>query len=382
MSATSASALMQPGKPGDDPRVAEGPLERPLPARPLGAAAWGGVLLALLALAAWEWHWRSFGVTPGYRNSDGQWAEQRRRLDHGEHDATVLLGASRVLFDLDLDTWERVTGERPIQLAMEGTTPLPMLEDLAQLESFRGRVLVGVAPDVFFTGFAYRGEVVPYYRDQTPSQRAADWLSMRALEPWLAYYSDPDFALFTVLKRQPWPARAGVPHFIDVRKLSVSTLDRNTRMWEKLLHDADYRALAQRVWAQWFDVPIPGMDSPALRQAAGDKEIARTVAALEKLRARGVPVLFVRPPSDGAYYAYEQRDLPRASTWDALLAKTGAPGVHFEDHAALQGLQLPEWSHLAPADAQRYTEALALIIARDELWARATPRPGETSALR
>lgn len=280
------TALMQAGKPGDDPTVAPGPLLRPLPARPLGVAAWSGLLLMLLGLLAWEWHWRAFGASPGYRNSDGQWAEQRRRIDGDDGDATVLLGASRVLFDIDLDTWERVAGERPIQLAVEGTTPLPMLEDLADDPDFSGRVLVGVAPDVFFSGFAYRGEIRDYYQDQTPSQRFADWLSMSVLEPRVAYYGDADFAFFTVLERQPWPPRTGMPNFIEVRKLSMSERDRNTRMWWKVERDAEYRALCRQVWAQYFDVPLPGFDTPEKRQAGADEQIGRAAAAIAKLRAR------------------------------------------------------------------------------------------------
>lgn len=362
------TALMQAGKPGDDPTVAPGPLLRPLPARPLGVAAWSGLLLMLLGLLAWEWHWRAFGASPGYRNSDGQWAEQRRRIDGDDGHATVLLGASRVLFDIDLDTWERVAGERPIQLAVEGTTPLPMLEDLADDPDFSGRVLVGVAPDVFFSGFAYRGEIRDYYQNQTPSQRFADWLSMSVLEPRIAYYGDADFAFFTVLERQAWPPRTGMPNFIEVRKLSMSERDRNTRMWWKVERDAEYRALCRQVWAQYFDVPLPGFDTPEKRQAGADEQIGRAAAAIAKLRARGIAVVFVRPPSDGAYLAYEQRDFPRASTWDALLARTGAPGIHFEDHPELQGLELPEWSHLSRRDAQRFTEALLGILEREGIW--------------
>ena len=58
---------------------------------------------------------------------------------------------------------------------------------------------------------------------------------------------------------------------------------------------------------------------------------------MAKLRARGVPVVFVRLPSDGAYYDFEQKYFPRDKTWDLLLSKTGAPGIHFEDHPQLQG---------------------------------------------
>jgi hypothetical protein len=36
--------------------------------------------------------------------------------------------------------------------------------------------------------------------------------------------------------------------------------------------------------------------------------------------------------------------------------------VHFEDHAQLQGLDLPEWSHLSHADAKRFTLALAPLV--------------------
>jgi hypothetical protein len=90
------------------------------------------------------------------------------------------------------------------------------------------------------------------------------------------------------------------------------------------------------------------------------------VAAVAKLRARGVPVLFLREPSAGEYLAYEQRDFPRATTWDVLLAKTGAPGIHFEDYPELQGFSLPEWSHMAGADADRFTAALYAIIDREQ----------------
>ena len=359
---------MQPGKPGDDPRVAEGPIDRPLPQRPLGLAALIAVLLAVIGLVAWEAYWRDFGVEPGLRNSDGHWARERRRIDEGEGGRTVLLGASRVLFDIDLDTWERVTGERPIQLAVEGTTPLPMLEDLAADPDFHGRVLVGVAPDVFFSGFAYRGKILDYYRKESPSQRASEWLSSRLLEPWLAFYGDPDFALFTVLERQPWPARAGVPNLLDVRKLSMTAPDRGTAMWRKLEDDPGYRDLARRIWAQFFDFMPRTAKTEAVYAKMIDAEITKAAAAVATLRARGVPVVFVRPPSDGAYFAFEQRDFPRASSWDALLARSGAPGIHFEDHPAQQGLRLPEWSHLAAGERPRYTASVLEVIERDKLW--------------
>ena len=50
----------------------------------------------------------------------------------GEGNKTVLIGSSRVLFDVQLPVWEKLAGERPIQLAIEGTSSVPVLEDLAE----------------------------------------------------------------------------------------------------------------------------------------------------------------------------------------------------------------------------------------------------------
>jgi len=190
---------------------------------------------------------------------------------------------------------------------------------------------------------------------------------MRFIEPFFAFYYD-DFMLVTVLKRAPWPKRAAAPGFNAVRRLSVQEADRNTRMWSKLDTDAAYRELCQQVWAQDFNNPPKDAKALAESKRKLDEQIERTVTATAKLRERGVPVVFVRPPSDGEYYKYEQREYPRATTWDVLLQKTGAPGIHFEDHPELQGLTLPEWSHLSAADAERFTDALCRLLERDHGW--------------
>ena len=348
----------------DRPGVAQPVPEREIPPQAWGPILLGAVLLSLLMLVAWEGYWRAYGVTPGYRNSDARWAEQRRRIDTGEGGKTVLIGSSRVLFDVQLPVWEKTTGDRPIQLALEGTSPVPILEDLAADPNFTGRLLIGVTPDLFFSGFAIRGSVVPYFHKQAPSDRSGHWLSQHFLEPYFAFY-DPDFALATIVRRQAWPARPGVPSRMAVRKLSVSEADRNTTMWRKLEVDPAYRDLARSIWAQRFGRPPPGMETPSGKRALIDAQIAKATKAIATLQTRGVKVLFLRPPSIGAYYANEQIYLPRAETWERLLQRTGAPGIHFEDYPELQGFESPEWSHLSAAEARRFTAALVPLVERE-----------------
>jgi hypothetical protein len=365
-SSISSSEAARPGlrlTAADRPGVAQPVPERDVPARPWGPIALGALVLAVLLLGGWESYWRAFGATPGYRNSNGSWAAQRRRIDRGEGSATVLVGSSRVLFDVQLPVWQKITGRRPIQLALEGTSPVPVLQDLANDPDFAGRVLVGVDPENFFTGASNRKAALPYFHKQGPSQRAGHWLSQHFLEPHLAF-DDPDFALATVVKRQAWPARPGMPMLkrVPPRKLMVSDADRNSRMWGKVETDPAYRALVRSIWSRRFGNPPPPLETAEKRAAAAATQIDLAVAAVRTLRARGVKVVFLRSPSDGPFYDNEQALYPRAATWDVLLARTGQPGLHFEDYPQLQGYDLPEWSHLSGADARRYTAALVPLV--------------------
>lgn len=341
-------------------------VERPIPGL---AWTWAGVaaLVTFVALiGGWEWYWRDFGATPTYRNSDGLWAIQRRLVDRIEGDKTVIIGSSRVLFDIQLPVWEQVAGEKPIQLALEGTSPMTFLQDLAEDPDFTGMLIVGVTPDLYFTDFGIRRlGALDYYRKETPSQWFGQRVSM-AIEPYLAFYHE-DYALFTALRRLPWPKREGVKPYRDVRRLETMTADRNTRLWRKLEDDVEYRDYARSIWLQLG--PPPGIPEEELRlmAAAGvEKAVAATRQAVEKLEARGVDVIFVRMPSSGGFYAAETQRMPRERSWDRLIAETGAIGIHFEDHAELQGLDTPEWSHLSGADADRATRSLYGII-EDEL---------------
>jgi hypothetical protein len=345
----------------DRPGVAQPVPVRDVPERPWGWALLWALLLAVTLTGGWEYYWRSLGAVPGYLDDDALWARQRRRIDDGEGNATVLIGSSRTLFDMQLPAWERQSGRRPIQLAIVGTSPVFLLEDLANDPAFSGKLVIGIAPDIFFSGFMYRPDLARYVRKQSPSQRVGKILSMHLVEPWFAFY-DPDFALFTVLRRQPLPVRADLS-YQGVRKIQITEADRNTYLWSKVEKNPAYRMIVRATWAEDFNHPAPTEQEAAENQRTLDEQVSRAAAAVARLRARGIPVVFLRDPSTGDYLNYEDRDFPRKSTWDVLMQKTGAPGIYFQDYPELnQSYVLPDWSHMTRASAERYTEALYQII--------------------
>lgn len=345
----------------DRPGEAQPVPERPVPDRPFGRILLGAAALAVLLTGGWEWHWRSLGVSPGYYDDQALWAIQRRRIDQGDGDATVLTGASRTLFDVQLPIWEKIAGRRPIQLSLDGTSPISIVEDLADDPRFTGRLLIGIAPDVFFTGFEFQDGRPQFTRKESPSQRVGKWLSMHTIEPLFAFY-DGDFALFTVLRRQPWPDRPGRPQMLHVRRIQLVEADRNSYMWDHIEKDAAYRHLVRRTWAQNF-APKP-TDPKELAESTRtrDEQIDRMTRAVAKLRDRGVFVVFVREMSAGGYAKFESESFPRAQTWDALLAKTGAPGIFYSDYPQLSNFDLPDWSHMSRSSAERYTANLIDLL--------------------
>ncbi len=341
---------------------AEAVFERPVPT--LGRSGWLAILITIVLLIAWEAWVRSEGVTPAYRNSDSQWVEQRRRINNGAGDGWVFTGSSRVLFNMQLSVWERLDNRRPIQLALEGTAPVAVMESLADDDDFTGNLIVGVAPGLFFSGYEYRRPAIDRFEKESPTQWFGHKVSV-LVEPYLAFYNF-DFAFPAILRRQPVPARDGVVFDLDVRKLSNMERDRNTRLWDKLDYDEEYRELARHIWAQnWM--PFAELPPPVQEKLleARQKQLDRAIAATKKLQAKGVEVIFVQMPYEGHYAVSEIDIAPRELTWDVLLEQTGAPGLHFQDHEEMQGYWLPEWSHMTGDEADRFTEALYGLVQRE-----------------
>src|SRR2546430_14609969 len=81
-----------------------------------------------------------------------------------------------------------------------------------------------------------------------------------------------------------------------------------------------------------------------------EKRFGDTIAAVEKLRARGGKVVFVRLPVTGGLEALGDKKTPRKQTLGPLLKRNGAPRNFFADFSELGTLQCPEMVHLSPRD--------------------------------
>ncbi|UCF68515.1 MAG: hypothetical protein JSV80_04255 [Acidobacteriota bacterium] len=353
-------------------RRAEAPW-RAVPALPWGRTLVLALMLFALAMVGWEVFWRSEQFRPSYRNSDGLWAMTRARLDREGPGGTAIIGSSRVLFDLDLEVWRDETGTMPVQMALEGTNPRPVLAHLANASDFNGLLVVGVTPPLFFTpGFGYREAALEHYLTETPSEWLGQRISM-VIEPVLAFYHF-DTALFTVLRRQGWwPEREDVYVEPAVRKLANMRTTREAPLWSRVEQDEAYREIVCNTWLAILNAPRE-MPTPEVAKKMFEELLDEVDANVRKIRERGGEVVFVRAPSSGPFREVENKAFPREKTWDVLLQHTGAVGVHFEDYGDLSDVQTPEWSHIRAGETERFTRALIAHL-REALAARGASRP-------
>lgn len=329
--------------------------------------------LALFLVTAfvigWEAYWRIQGFELSYNDDEPLWAFQRQRIYEATPAAPVMIGSSRIKFGLDLTSWEEETGALPIQLALVGTSPRPILADLAQDENFKGTVLVGVTEFLFFTAPGSPFEMkaqnsLKFYPDWSMAQQASFRVN-QALESQLMFLDEERFALRFLLDRLDIPNRPGVfaiPPF--PLPFTINHFNRQTSITEDFVADTALQNQQKQIWMNLFaKAPQVPMADSTLNAIFDDVK-----ASVAKIQARGGKVLFVRMPSTGPIREFEKQVFPREKYWDRLLQETGAPGIHFEDYPQLADYPCIEWSHLGPEEAKAFTRDFIQIMQQKTGW--------------
>lgn len=331
------------------------------------------ILLIAGFIVALEYNWRSKGYPISFNDDNRLWANERRKIYGPADRTTVFIGTSRTKFDIDIETWEKQTGEKAVQLALVGTAPRKILLDLANDEKFAGKVIMDVMEPSLFALDTLRSErfaraALDYYYDETPAQRASALLGF-ALESELVMFEEEKFGLnhtFRVLSQSnnrqgviaaPIPFRRDYVYITERRQSKFSPLFLNSPDLIKA-HEAHWMA---KFIANRARMPIPknkSLDSLCL--------VYKT--AIDKITARGGSVVIIRPPSTGEHLVSENKLFPRKQYYERLIEITNTPAIHYADYPETAGMPCTEGSHLSPDDAVKYTSLLATTLQNEFGW--------------
>jgi len=330
------------------------------------------ILGSLFLISGWELYWRSQGRVPTIDDDKHLFAVERHKVKDLNPDDIVIIGSSRVLFNIQLDQFEKQTGIRPIQLANKGSSPLPVFRDIVRHTDFKGTVIVGVTPGLFFsTTFPKASPIewpqskIDHYHKRTPAQRLNHTLSMPLQKNFVfvGEYSevfDENLDIRTLLDNADSRARIERPKYPPFFEFGATSDDRNVRMYNTVATDTSAANIIKGAWKFVLsgDNPPPDKNSTT----AFFSEDAKT------FKARGGKIIFVRSPASGMFKGGEAKFLPRERFYDSLLTVIGSPGYHYEDYETLSNIDCcPEWSHLSAENANKFTEELVKLMQNDGL---------------
>jgi len=336
--------------------------------RTLKAACLAGALV-IASVVLWEYFLRQQGFTLSYNDDESLWANARKKIYAATPAGPVIVGTSRAKFDVNLAAWKGITGQEPVQLAIVGTNPRPVLKDLANDPDFKGTVLVDVMEPLFFLpdGSFMESSAkkrLGFYPRWSLSQQAGFHIGQQ-LEKHLIFLDEEQFSLNAMIKRLPIRSRPGVFVFpVFPLDIQYARPDGQLAFTNAFLKDTSVQHRVQGIWTRL------GLTS-SKRGVGGDtlSNIIQSVAqSVDQIKARGGQVVFVRFPSSGPVWQAEQQAYPRELYWDRLLKETGVTGIHFADYPELSRYSCPEWSHLTPDDARRFTQSLTRIIESRTKW--------------
>jgi len=256
------------------------------------------LFISLVAIAFWEFYLRQQGNTINYDDNEALWANNRAMVYEPGDQATVFIGDSRMKYDLDIPTWETITGNHAIQLANLGSSPRAVLEDLANDTNFKGRLIINVTEGVFFSEFALydplTNKKIAYYKGRTPTQRFSFQVN-HVLESQFVFLDQSSFSINAMLDNLNIGRRTGVSGLpVFPIPFHGNNFDRQSYMAPEFLTDTHMQNQVKAIWTSGRNLKRPPL--------SGDKlnAIFNTVKAnVDKIKGRGGEVLFVRTPSSG-----------------------------------------------------------------------------------
>src|SRR4051812_17759137 len=176
------------------------------------------LILVSASMASWELYLRHQGRGISYDDGGALWSDKRKQVYQPIDKATVFIGSSRIKYDLDIPTWQRLTGDHAIQLANVGSSPRLMLDDLANDKNFKGKLIIDVTEFLFFTNAPYvnktPAENLAYYKKETPAQKFS-FVVNHVLESKFIFIDKEEYSLNALLAETRILNRPDVYEFPD-----------------------------------------------------------------------------------------------------------------------------------------------------------------------
>ena len=308
-------------------------------------------VIVILVLAPWEAALRQASLKPEHADNRALWLSARHRLSQPDATVIAILGASRVQRAIDVDVMTERTNRPVVQLAIEGSSGLPVLENLAADPRFHGTVIFSIAPAFSFNrrlsklDEGNQADWMMAYLLQSRSRRIEQELRLSLQE--LFAFRSADAAVSRTIPAILETGRLPGPNYKKIYRNRFVSIDQSQFTGQV---------------SQAGIVEMYRKNSEAY-EPQGFIELLHYFSALvDQLEAKGSRVYVLRLPSEGAVLDFERQLFPQDKFWNQMQRYVDAQFIHFADYPELNGYLSVDGSHIAAEKAHDFTEQLVSVL--------------------
>lgn len=306
-------------------------------------------LLFLSMLTFNEYILRIAGHQPSVNDNNDLFCLEYSKVPTLGTNDVILLGASRMQTNVDLDTFRnRYPKSRILNLAQSGSgTAFPVLSAIVENTDFAGTVLISETETTLISKTQTQAPTIDYCQQNFSLSKKVDRLIKNWLETRLTLLNS--FGSSTriwgnLLYKQELPEPMYVQ--IDTERSAKSDFSRAMPSELRRLYEERTNG-AYNLLGNWDMSP----ETWLLRTQHWSETI-------NTFQERGGLVIFIRMPVSLERWAYESEAFPVSNYWMRFVDTKNVPSIHFSTHQELSNYILPDASHLDVKDRQEFTDRL------------------------
>ncbi len=316
------------------------------------------LVISLFALCSLEIFWRANGHQPNIVDDQRLWAVERNKVGKSSNEI-VLLGSSRMQTDTSIKLLKKDLPDYSIvNLSADGTCGNAVLYDIAEDESFNGKIIIESTPECLLFGCdpdISQQFYVDYFAKSYNLNEAINRHIATCMQKKLTII-DPYLNLIKVIGKIIVQKEKRIPNYVTTyenrtRSVDYTKTDTSNQKVERVAHAEErYKQLSTRITSELIA-----------------QNITRISEAVGKIKHRGGDIVFVRFPVSGEHWLVDQKYFPRDFYWNSFLKKIGVDAIHFKDIDEMSKLECPDTSHIDFRDKDKFTRILLVELLKREV---------------
>ncbi|THB69252.1 MAG: hypothetical protein D6B27_00860 [Gammaproteobacteria bacterium] len=316
------------------------------------------------------------GLEPNVRDSAGLWASQRELASDLGGGAVIIVGSSRSQLGIDLEVINRELEKIPVQLSVDGSPFLEVLENLAEDGDVAGSILVSAPIEKMFNkqerGKA--GKWIDFYKSEFRGlwQPKIEEILKANLMSFSALYS-------SIVPPDLWPEILLGNRSIGANYLITKTNRGRDADYTKVKMPMFYLQRGLRHFGRSVEnnrfTSVSDFEKKVVAEVLKERnmlsisadDVSRLRNALQKLTDRGVKVTLINFPKSGIVEKIDDIRYPK-STWIQAKKKLSiSPLVTFIDYRDYENLdfECPDGSHIDVSQKSQFTHELLNVLIKE-----------------